>query len=56
MSTVFTVNRKITFSILVFETSHNLLNLPPDMNRWGAKHIRTVLVLLDFNFLINCKQ
>ena len=48
MSTVFTVNRKITFSILVFETSHNLLNLPPGMNRWGAK--RTVLVLLDLTF------
>ena len=50
MLTVFTVNRKITFSILVFETSHDLLNLPPDMNKWDARHIGTVFVLLNLNF------
>ena len=50
MLTVFTVNGKITFSILVFATSHDLLNLPPDMNKWDARHIRTVFVLLNLNF------
>ena len=52
MLTVFTVNRKITFPILVLETSHDLLNLPPDMNKWVARHICTVFVLLNLNFLI----
>ena len=50
MLTVFTVTRKIIFSILVFETSHDLLNLPPDMNEAYARYIRTVFVLLNLSF------
>lgn len=44
------VTRKITFSILVFETSHDLLNLLPDMNKAYARYIRTVFVLLNLSF------
>ena len=50
MLTVFTVTRKITFSILVFETSHDLLNLPLDINKAYARYIRTVFVLLNLSF------